>query len=304
MNILLAGATGALGLPLTRQLLAAGHRVTGLTRSHSPVLAALGAGQVHGDALDERSVLSAVDGHKFDVVMHQLTALKKAPTRHKDMYATNELRQRGTRTLLAAARATGATRFVTQSIIFGYGYGDVGPVTEETPLAEPGTSKFAPHLAGIRAAEEQIFAAAGIEGVALRYGLFYGGDFASLVPMLRKRALPVASRAARVGWIHHEDAAAATVAAAERGRAGEAYNIVDDVPASWTELIRESATLAGAPAPRVLPPWLVRIAAPYGWSVLGGTSVQASNAKARRELGWAPEYRSYREGLAAAAAAL
>ncbi|GIG61487.1 dTDP-glucose 4,6-dehydratase [Longispora fulva] len=298
MNIFLAGATGTLGRPLIRQLLDDGHRVLGLTRDAAGAerLAALRVTPVIADALDRDGLLRAVDGLSADVVLHELTALKKAPLRHRDMALTDRLRVEGTANLLAAARVLGARRFLTQSIIFGYGFGAVGPVTEDTPLATDDGSPFWPHLAAIRSTEEQVFAADGIEGVALRYGLFYGGDDA-LAPMLRKRQLPVPRSGNMAGWVHIEDAASGTVAAVDKGRAGEAYNLVDDEPATWADVFTTAAKTFGAPAPLRLPGWVLRLAAPYGGAVMTRSDLRVSNAKAKRELGWEPTYRTYREGF-------
>ena len=126
MRVLVAGASGALGTPLTRRLLAAGHEVIGLSRTpgNRDKLLAPGAEPLIADAMDRVALLQAVDGLKADAVVHQLTALKKPPVRHRDMAATNALREEGTANLLAVARVVGARRFVTQSMIFGYGYGD------------------------------------------------------------------------------------------------------------------------------------------------------------------------------------
>jgi nucleoside-diphosphate-sugar epimerase len=300
MKVLLAGATGALGAPLTSALLADGHEVIALSRRQRP--ATPGVKSVVADALDRDALLRAVDGLHADAVIHELTALSKAPTRHSGMAQTDRLRIEGTTNLLAAADAIGARRFVTQSIIFGYGYRDLGDrlITEDDPFGRPQGGKVNRHLAALLSTEQQAFTAP--EGIALRYGLLYGGDVAALVPLLQNRRLPV-SRGGVLGWVHHADAAAATVAALDRGRAGEAYNIVDDLPVSWADLFTAMAVAVGAPEPRRLPPWLMRMAAPYVATFAVGTSMRVSNAKARAELGWRPQYRTYRDGLAAVSAA-
>jgi nucleoside-diphosphate-sugar epimerase len=118
--------------------------------------------------------------------------------------------------------------------------------------------------------------------------------------MLARRALPVA-RGGLLGWVHHEDAAAATVAALEHGRAGEAYNIVDDLAASWQEVFTAMAAAFGAPPPRTLPGWLLRITAPFVASVVTSTSMRVANTKAKTELGWRPQFPTYRQGIQAMA---
>ena len=302
MNVLLAGARGALGIPLTRQLLIRGHQVIGLTRGHASAarLDALGARPVVADALDRDALLRATEGLAADAVIHQLTALKQPPLRHRGMARTDRLRPEGTTNLLTAAEQLGARRFLTQSFILGYGYRDHGArmLTERDPFGEPAGDRNDPHLAAMRSPEQQALSAP--EGIALRYGLLYGADADRLRPMLATRRLPVADGGV-VGWVHHEDAAAATVAALERGRAGQAYNIVDDRPASWREVFTAMATAFGAPPPPRLPGWLVRLAAPYVASIVVDSRLRVSNAKAMAELDWWPSFPTYVEGIQAMA---
>jgi nucleoside-diphosphate-sugar epimerase len=300
MKVLLAGASGALGIPITRQLLAHGHQVLGLTRDPAGArrLEALGVTPVVADALDRDRLLRAVDGDWADAVIHELTALRKPPTRHRGMAMTDRLRTEGTANLLAAADALGAKRFLTQSIIFGYGYRDHGPelLTEDAPFGRPAGDQTDPHLAAMLSTERQAFSAP--EGIALRYGLLYGGDAVQTRALLARRGLPVA-RGGLLGWIHHEDAAAATVAALEQGRPGQAYNLVDDLPATWQEVFTAMATAFGTPPPRRLPRWVFRLAAPYVASFAVDTSMRVANAKAKAELGWRPAFPTYRDGIAA-----
>jgi nucleoside-diphosphate-sugar epimerase len=301
MRVLLAGASGAVGTPLTGQLIAAGHQVVGITRSQANAerLRDAGAEAVVADVMDRENLLAAVRGVRADAVMHQLTALGTRKMREV-MRGTNNLRTTGTAHLLAAARAVGAHRFLTQSVVFGYGYGDHGPhaVTEDDPLAEPAPGQFGPVIAAIRSTEEQVFAADEIEGIALRYGAFYGQDSFTrmIVNLVRKRRVPVPSSGGGfVSFIYLEDAAAATVAALEKGRAGQAYNIVDDEPVRWADYLDRLAAELGARRPWRVPTWMLR-PVPYLHTIMT-TSMRVSNAKARRELGWAPAVPTYREGI-------
>ena len=302
MRVLLAGASGAIGIPITRQLTAHGHQVLGLTRDRGGAgrLDALGARPVVADALDRDALVRAVRGLSADAVIHELTALRKPPLRHRGMAMTNRLRTEGTANLLAAAEALGARRFLTQSVIFGYGYRDhgPGPLSEDDPFGLPAGDACDPHVAAMRSTEQQAFGAP--EGIALRYGLLYGGDAERVGDLLARRRLPVA-KGGVLGWIHHEDAAAATVAALERGRPGQAYNVVDDLPATWQEVFTAMARAFGTPPPRRLPRWLFRLAAPYVASFAVDTSMRVSNAKATAELGWRPLYPNYRAGVHAMA---
>jgi nucleoside-diphosphate-sugar epimerase len=302
MKILLAGATGAIGIPLTRQLSARGHQVIGVTRrpEAAAALTAMGAQPVVADVLDRGGLVHALRGISADAVIHELTALKSAPARHGGMVPTDRLRIEGTTNLLVAADVVGATTFVTQSIIMGYGYRDHGDrlLTEDDSFGQPAGDANDPHIAAMLSTEQQAFTAP--VGIALRYGLFYGGDVEEKRAALAKRAIPVA-RGGLLGWIHHEDAAVATVAALERGQAGNAYNIVDDRPATWKEVFTAMAQELGTPPPRNLPRWVLRLVAPYVTSFAFDTSMRVSNAKAKHELGWSPKYPTYQEGIAAVA---
>lgn len=304
MRVLLAGATGTLGNPLVRQLVAAGHDVVGIGRSPDGArrIGELGAMTLSADVLDRDALLHAVDGMTFDAVIHELTALKKLPLRHRDMVATNRLRTAGSANLVEAARATGARRFITQSIVFGYGFRDHGShvLTESDPFGTLQHDAFDPVVSALVSAEQQATSIPGVDGIALRYGLLYGADVDRVAGMLRRRALPVTKAGGDIPFVHHEDAAAATVAALERGTPGVAYNIVDDTPANFRDLVEAIAAARGAPRPLVVPAWLLAVAAPYGRVLYNGLSMRVSHARAGAELGWEPRYPSIRDGVAAA----
>ncbi|MFF4891965.1 NAD-dependent epimerase/dehydratase family protein [Micromonospora chersina] len=300
MRVLLAGASGAIGTPLTRQLLAAGHQVIGISRSQSNAerLRSAGAEAVVADVLNRENLLAAVRDVRADAVVHELTALGTTKM-GEALQGTNALRTTGTANLLAAAWAVGAHRFVTQSIVLGYGYRDHGPrvITEDDPFAEPVSGKLGEAVAAMGSAEKQVFSADEMEGVALRYGFFYGHDRMTnmMVNLVRKRRLPVPSSGGFANFIYLEDAAAATVAALEKGRAGQAYNIVDDEPVRWGDYLDTLAAAFGARRPWRVPSWMLR-PIPYAHAMMT-TSMRASNAKAKRELGWAPAVPTYREGI-------
>jgi NAD dependent epimerase/dehydratase family len=176
---------------------------------------------VVADVMVRESLLGAVRDVRADAVMHQLTALG---TRRmgKAVQGTNALRTTGTAHLLAAARAVGAHRFLTQSIVFGYGFWDHGPhlITEDDPFGEPAPGRIGTGIAAIRSTEQQVFSADEMEGIALRYGAFYGQDSVTrmITNLVRKRRLPVPSSGGGfVTFIYLDDDAAATVAALEKG---------------------------------------------------------------------------------------
>jgi nucleoside-diphosphate-sugar epimerase len=304
MRVLIAGVTGAIGIPLTRALLTAGHDVVGLSRTATEARAwVTGAELLTADILDRRALLAAADGLQADAVVHEATALKKLPMRHRDMALTNELRVKGTANLLEVARAVGARRFVTQSMIYGYGFGDHGmrALTESDPFAPSGQGAFEATLAAMRSTERQAFTAEGIEGTALRYGIFYGpgAGLEAMVDMMRRRRLAVPRDGGGVvPLVYIDDAAAATVSALERGQSGHAYNIVDDHPVTWGEFLGAVAAAFGTPPPRRVPRSTFRLV-PYAHAMMTG-SWRVSNLKAKTELNWTPTARTFREGLAQA----
>lgn len=314
MRVFVAGATGALGRPLVTQLIERGHNVVGMTRraSRADALRELGAEAVVADALDARAVKEAVAQARADVVVHALTALPAGgPRRVKDLRQTNALRTRGTTNLLEASRAAGVKRFVAESIVLVYG-SDPQRVGREatTPRAEGADTLPAPPgmREGVRDAldaltklEEAVAAATadGIAGVSLRYGLFYGTGTSTdvMARQLRRRqfALP-RGELGRWSWIHIEDAAAATVRAVEDAPAGAIYNVVDDEPVAVDTLVDALADVLGVRGPWKVPPGLATVFAPYAVA-MAMASVAASNERIRSELGWAPAFPTYREGL-------
>jgi 2-alkyl-3-oxoalkanoate reductase len=306
MRVFVAGASGAIGRPLLPQLVAAGHEVTGITRSESSAEAirTAGARAVICDALDTEALHAAVTGAAPEVVVHQLTALPhRFDPRDKEIYApTNRLRSEGTRTLLDAARAAGARRMICQSIAFAYAPGAEAEVKDEdAPLALEAPEPFGNGVRAIDEMERGVVGAEGIEGVVLRYGWFYGpgtyyADDGSMAEDVRRRRFPVIGKGTGLfSFVHVDDAAGATVAAVERGAPG-IYNVVDDDPAPQREWLPAYADAIGAKKPLRVPVWVARLVVGRIASV---ASVQpgASNAKAKRELGWEPRWPSWRQGF-------
>lgn len=304
MKVLLAGATGALGVPLTRRLIRAGHEVTGITRTEAGarVLWDLGASSVIADVLDRGDLLRALRDTRADAVMHQLTALKRTPMRARDVEPTNRLRVEGTANLLAVAEQVGARRFVTQSFFGGYGFHDGSRLlTEQDRFAPPGGKRFDPTWQALRSTEQQVLEAPGVEGIALRYGGFYGpASISQMLDGLRKRQVPVPrDSGAYASLVYIEDAAAATVAALDRSAPGQVYNIVDDEPVRWGVLLDALAAAFDLPKPRRVPGALLRTVAPYLGTLMTRQSLRLSNAKAKAELGWRPLVPTYRQGIEA-----
>jgi 2-alkyl-3-oxoalkanoate reductase len=304
MRVFLAGATGAIGRPLVRMLVAEGHQVTGMTRSpaKADALRAAGAEPAVADALDAGAVERAVVAAHPDVVVHQLTAIPARidPRRFaRDFAQTDRLRTEGTRVLVDAARAVGAG-IVAQSIAFTYAPGPPGTVhTEGDPLITDPPEGFRRTAAAALELESRVLDA---DGQVLRYGYFYGPGTAvsragSIGREVSRRRMPIVGGGTGVwSFIHIEDAARATVAALTRDGSG-VFNVVDDEPAPVREWLPALAESLGAPRPLRVPAFIARPLA-GGWGVAAMTTLQgASNALAKRELGWRPGYPSWRGGF-------
>ncbi|WP_433517827.1 NAD-dependent epimerase/dehydratase family protein [Nonomuraea sp. CA-143628] len=301
MRVLLAGATGAIGRQLVPALTDAGHHVVAIIRDpgNRDRVKVLGGESIVADVMNREQLLRAVDGISADAVMHQATALRGASPRLRTDDPTNALRSIGTTHLLEAAQVVGAGRFVTQSLITGYGYLDHGDreLTEEDPFGQPRGTYGDPVVEGCRSTEEQVLKA---DGIALRYGMFYGPHaFSDTFADLMRKHLPIlpAGDSGSTSWIHVADAAGATVAALERGRSGQAYNVVDDTPITWGQFAATVAAAHHTPRPKAMPRWLLRLSAPYLACLMADTSMRVSHAKATRELGWTPSHPSIHEGL-------
>jgi nucleoside-diphosphate-sugar epimerase len=311
MRVFVAGATGAIGKQLVPRLVEAGHEVHGMTRSESKraMLQELGALPVVADALDSDQVAEAVGRARPEVIVHQLTAIGAVDMRHfdRDFALTNRLRTEGTDHLLSAGQAVGVRRFVAQGV-GGYGaYARTGgPVkTEEDPLDPTPAREMRETLAAVRHLEEAVLGARWTEGLVLRYGVFYGPG-TSLAPgaeqfeLVRRRKFPLVGDGGGVwSFIHVADAAEATVAAVERGGRG-VYNVVDDDPAPVAKWLPVLAQELGAKKPMRVPRFIGHLFAGEAGVVMMTDVRGASNAKAKRELGWHPAHPSWREGFAVA----
>jgi nucleoside-diphosphate-sugar epimerase len=302
MRVFVAGASGAIGTRLVPQLIDQGHEVIGTFRSpgHGQRVRALGAEPVALDLLDPAAVRRAVLAARPDAIIHQATALadmRFGRSLDRSFGPTNRLRTEGTDALLAAAREAGVTRFVAQSFA-SYRYArEGGPVKTEDDRLDPDPPAMAAQTNAAMAHLDEAVTAAG--GIALRYGGFYGADNDGLVNPVRKRQFPIIGAGGGISsFIHLDDAAAATVLALEHDGAG-LYNIVDDEPAPMSEWLPALAAALGAKPPRRVPLWLARLVAGKGMVMMAVGSRGASNAKAKRELGWTPRYPSWRQGFPA-----
>jgi len=307
MKVFLAGATGALGRRLVPLLVARGHEVVGMTRtaSKATLLRELGAEPVVADGLDRAAVVEAVVRAEPEVVIHEMTSLAALRNMRRwdhEFALTNRLRTDGLDHLLEGARTSGARRFVAQ------GYANLcertgGPVkTEDDPLDPHPPNTMARTLAALRHVETAVLAADDIEGVVLRYAGFYGPahEMPGMVEAVRRGRMPIIGDGGGVwSFLHLDDAATATVLALEPAAQG-IYNVADDEPAKLSVWLPELARVLGGPAPRHVPVWLGRLAAGAAGVSLFTQVRGASNAKAKRELGWEPRWSSWRDGFRAA----
>ena len=295
MNVFVAGGSGTIGIPLVRALVATGHQVTALTRSPNKQddIRALGATPAVADALNREALIAVLKAAHPTHVIHQLTALPKdGPRRTRDLDATNRLRIDGTRNLLDAAVKASARRFI------------VGSFAMLAPRGTVDLSLGNEAAAAVRSMESQVLEATkhgAIEGVILRYGMFYGLESPStvrMIEMVRKRLLPVVNGdLGQLPLIHVDDAVTATLSALDLAPAGSTYDIVDDRAMSMTEIVEGIAEYTGSTPPFHVPAWLPRLVTPY---MARFTSIRMplSNAKAKAELGWRPKYSTMHQGLA------
>ena len=298
MRILVIGATGAIGTHLTRQLAERGHQVTGTSRSAAQAdrIRSLAATPAVLDVLDPAATRILVAEVGPDAIIYQATALagmRFGRSLDKTFGPTNRLRVAGTDNVVAAAREAGVGRLIAQSFA-PYRYAPTGgpAATEEEPLLTDPPATARETFTAMAHLDEAVLAAG---GVALRYGGFYG-EPDQMTSAVRKRLYPLIGDGRGVmSFIHLHDAAAATVLALDvEGPA--LYNVTDDEPAPMRDWLPGLASALGAKPPRRLPEWVGRLAMGAGLSMT--TQARgASNAKAKKELDWAPRYPTWREGF-------
>lgn len=307
MRVFVAGATGVVGQPLVRKLLAAGHDVTGTTRSQDRAaqIEAAGATAVVCDALDADSVALAVEGAGPEVVVNQLTNLPTDGNQRKSGYfdSTNRLRREGGRILIEAAQSAGVKRLVTQSIAFTYMPEGSRVKDESAPTMGGFPGPQGEAFAAMLDHERSVLEADGLEGLVLRYGFFYGpgtyyANDGATAEEVRKRRYPVVGAGTGTfSFVHVDDAADAACLAVSAGSQG-IYNVVDDEPAALKDWLPVYAEALGARPPRKVPFWLARLIAGKGLAEAAIGMRGASNGKARDELGWTPAHSSWRTGFA------
>ncbi len=311
VKVLLAGASGDLGVKIAELLIAADHEVFGLTRSESKAtkLARDGMHPIIGDLLDTKATRAAVEQVQPDAVVQVPIALpQRGPIRVSDLDATNRLRTEGTHHLLEASLAVGVKRYIAESIVAIYGYGDTGDRELDEESATETTAPLQalqPALDALEAEEAMVLDAARagrIEGIVVRLGFYYGAGVGStrfMMTLLRRGLMPVTKERGAMPWVELSDGAAGVVAALERGRSGEIYNIVGDKSAGLTDLAHELSRQLGTRPPHELPTWLIKLGGRYA-ALMGETNLHVSNRKAKQQLGWSPKYPTIQDGVKAA----
>jgi nucleoside-diphosphate-sugar epimerase len=300
-----------MGRALVPLLVRAGHDVVGMVQRprSAEVVHSLGAQPRTADALDAAAMLSCFREVRPQVVIHQLTAIPPAlDMRHfdREFALTNLLRTEGTRHLLAAAVDVGATHFIAQSFA-GWTYGRKGNgksklKTEEDPLDPDPPARLRTTLDALKSLERVVLSESRVTGTVLRYGAFYGPHTSiakdgSTVQAVRRRKLPLVGEGTGVwSFVHIDDAASATAAAVESGRGG-IYNVVDDEPAPVSEWLSFLAHSAHAQPPKHVPAWMARLLIGEHVVAVMNEIRGVSNAKIKRELGWTPQWTSWRDGF-------
>lgn len=303
MRVFVAGGTGAIGGHLVARLVAEGHEVAATTRSSAKLseIRSWGATGVVMNGLDAESVRGAVRDARPEVIVHQMTSLAGLSNlRNFDraFASTNRLRTEGTHNLLDAAIETGTRRLLAQSFTGWTNEREGRPVKDETSPLDPRPPKsMRSSLEAIYELEQMVTTTTALEGLALRYGQFYGPGAPAFLDAVRQHKLPVVGTGAGLwSFVHVADAAEATMAALDRGSPG-LYNIVDDDPAPASAWVPALAAAAGAKAPMHVPAWVGRLAAGEAVVHMMTESLGSSNAKAKNVLGWSPHHASWRDGF-------
>ena len=297
MKIFIAGGTGAIGRPLIAELRAKGHALAILTRSpeKAQALVEQGIEPAVADVFDPHAVNAVVRRAQPDIVIEQLTALPRTYTRQSLTAAADlntRIRLEGGANVLAAAQAAGVRRYLRQSIAF-WAVPGPGLADEGTALAFDASPAVSADARIVTELENRLLDAQHIEGIALRYGFFYGpgtwfhpdGDVARQV---QQQQFPIVGNGEGVwSWLHIEDAAIATAAAAERGNPG-IYLLANDQPLAVREWLPAFARWLSAPPPPQLSVEDV-LRTNGADAVYYGTQMRGvSNAKAKRELTFQP----------------
>jgi nucleoside-diphosphate-sugar epimerase len=295
MNIIVTGATGAIGRATIPLLVAAGHHVVGLHNQEQSAawLRRHGAEPQRIDLFDAAQVGNAL--RNSDAVIHLATSIppvaRMARARHWAM--NDRLRIDATNVLADAAERVGVGQMIVESITFNYVDRGDHWISEDDAVA----AVFEPTASAL-VAEHRVarFAAAGGVGVSLRCAQLYGPGSVSadLIQALRTRKVPLIGKGTNyVSSIHADDAGAAVLAAL--AAPSGVYNVADDQPMRASERLELQAETIGAPPPRHISAKLAKLLVGNAVHQLT-VSQRVLNRRFRDITGWTPSYPSIRDG--------
>ncbi len=295
MRVLVTGATGVIGERAIPLLVERGHEVRGVARSEANRirLHEMGADPVEVDLFDHGAVDAATGD--VDAIVHLATAIppQARMVRRRAWDMNDRLRTEATENLVAAAIRNGVSRFVQESVTFLYADGGERWLDEDSDVAPVWSvldSAVAAEAHGHR------YARSGGDGVVLRLGRLYGPGRVSdeYLEAVRKQKMPlIGDGTNHVSSLHVDDAA--TAVAHALNVAPGTYNVTDDAPMRSGAVLGALADLLGAPTPRRIPAPIARLAVGRATGLLT-VSQRVSNARFKREAGWAPTHPSSIDG--------
>lgn len=296
MKVLIAGATGAIGGPLIRFLNEKGYEIYGISHSEerAQTLLEQGAHPIVLNILDRDAVFSALAKVKPQIVIDMLTHLPKEYTPESMKKAAEidaKVRLEGGSNLQAAAELNGVMRYIVQSSGFWYAPGE-GLADETVSFAFHASPGIAAGTNVYQSIEDRVLKSKAIEGVALRFGFFYGpgtwfNPDGNMADQIHKQQFPIIGNGGGVwNFIHIEDAAKSIVSTIECPPG--AYNIVNNTPVEMRIWLPSFARFLKAPMPTTL-------SVEEGLEKRGADSVYyatklrgASNEKAKHTFNFSP----------------
>jgi nucleoside-diphosphate-sugar epimerase len=303
MRLFVAGATGVVGRRIVAECVDRGHEVVGLTRDDrgDSLVRDRGAVPHRGDVFDRDSLVDGAAG--ADVVIHAATKIPTDQNPDDEDWALNDrVRREGTENLISAAATVGAGRFILQSIVWVARQPDGTPFDETaTPNPDRSTQSALDAERFVRDGADEH----GFDPVVLRGGWFYASDtahtrqfgerlLATRMPIIGSGLL--GRQDTTLSFIHVDDAGRAFADASE-GTATGTFHVVDDEPTTYADFLRSFADRLGAPSPRRLPAWLVRVFVGDNLVRLLTCPMPTTNERVREAFDWRPRYPTIREGL-------
>jgi 2-alkyl-3-oxoalkanoate reductase len=295
LNVFITGAGGAAGRALTRRLVAAGYRVSGVVNGSVEAQKFRQAGGVpaFADLMREGEIRSVLQGMKANTVVNFAPEIPNQVP-HLNWHWEDNLRLigEGTATLVRAAEAAGIEFLVQTSYVLLYGNTGKQAADETAP-----TDSFEIDALAAALQAEQTALHSSVSAAVLRTGYVYGGVESLMMRDALTNGRPLTLGEQVASWTHAEDLASAVMLVLQQRPAGEIFNIVDNTPTTPTEFARYFAETMNFAAPGKSPAFFARRLAGKTQTALLGIGTRASNAKAQTALGWKPQYPSYRDGI-------